>query len=59
MSKDEVIKLLGPPQSDIKVAYNCRELYYSKPGLYCTVTVALDGDDQVQGYEEASVFHDH
>ena len=59
MSKQEVIGLLGPPQSDVKDAYNHHHLSYWRAGLWCSVDVPLDGDDRVQGYQEASVFHDH
>ena len=59
MSKQEVIRLLGPPQSEAKDASNSGRLEYFKAGLYCTVTVHLDGENRVQGYQEASVFHDH
>ena len=59
MSKAEVIALLGPPQSDVKDAYDHRQLSYWRAGVWCSVDVHLDGDDRVQGYQKASVFHDH
>jgi hypothetical protein len=59
MSKQEVIGLLGSPQSEARDASNSRRLEYFKAGLYCNVTVHVDGENRVQGYQEASVFHDH
>lgn len=59
MSKVEVIELLGRPRSDVKDADNHGRLSYWKAGLWCSVDVHLDGDDRVQGYQKASVFHDH
>ncbi|MEY2575604.1 MAG: SmpA / OmlA family [Verrucomicrobiota bacterium] len=62
MSKQEVVTLLGPPQSDKKTASNHRELWYWRPWRYCSVCVHFDGDDRVQTWSpnnEPSIFHDH
>ena len=64
MSKQDVIRLLGPPQRVTVDAPNHHRLSYWRPGRWCTVEVQLDGDDRVQsylfeGHEFPSVFHDH
>jgi len=63
MSKQEVVTLLGPPQSDKKTAPNQRELWYWQRWRYCSVCVHFDGDDRVQAASylnsEPSIFHDH
>src|SRR4051812_33267754 len=64
MSREEVIRLLGPPQRVTENAPNHRQLSYWRAGRWCTVDVHLDGDDRVQSYlfqgrELPSVFHDH
>jgi hypothetical protein len=61
MSKQEVVTLLGPPQSDKKTATNHRELWYWQPWRYCSLCVHFDGDDRVQPsyLNRPSIFHDH
>jgi hypothetical protein len=62
MSKQEVVTLLGPPQSDKKTAPNQRELWYWQRWRYCSVCIHFDGYDRVQTWlpnNEPSVFHDH
>ena len=54
MREQEVIALLGTPQSVSKTAPNHAQLVYSCAGRWCGVTVHLDGEGRVQ-----SVFHDH
>jgi hypothetical protein len=54
MTEQEVIALLGTPQSVSKTAPNHAQLVYSCAGRWCGVTVHLDGEGRVQ-----SVFHDH
>jgi hypothetical protein len=53
MTKQEVVALLGPPQSVKSDAPNHARLLYGV-GRWCDVTVHLDGESRVQ-----SVFHDH
>jgi hypothetical protein len=62
MTKQEVVTLLGPPQTDKKTAPNRRELWYWKRWVYCSVCIPFDGDDRVQSWSpsnEPSIFHDH
>jgi hypothetical protein len=62
MTKQEVVALLGPPQSDKKTAANQRELWYWQRWRYCSVCIHFDGDDRVQTCSpnnEPSIFHDH
>ena len=58
MTKDEVTRLIGPPQRVVDYRDEHR-LSYWKPFVYCTVEVFLDGEGRVQGYQDASIFHDH
>jgi len=54
MTRDEVVRLLGPPVSVRRCSGRRTEIGYGKPARYCSVDVFLDSTGQVTG-----VFHDH
>ena len=54
MTRDEVVRLLGPPVSARRCSGRRTEIGYGKPARYCSVDVFLDSTGQVTG-----VFHDH
>jgi hypothetical protein len=62
MTRQEVIALLGPPQTDKMVEPDHRELWYWQRWRYCSVCIHFNGDDRVQTWtpdKEPSIFHDH
>jgi SmpA / OmlA family len=54
MSRDDVVRLLGPPVSASRFSDVRSKISYSKPFQYCEVDVFLDPADHVTG-----VRHDH
>ena len=60
MTKEEVIKVLGPPQGFWVENQYHHQMSYWKPFRWCEVDIHLDGEDRVQGSGDyASIFHDH
>jgi hypothetical protein len=60
MTKEEVGKLLGPPQGFWVENQYHHQMSYWKRFCWCTVDIHLDGEDRVQGSGDyASIFHDH
>ncbi len=60
MTKEEVSKLLGPPQGFWVENQYHHQMSYWKHFCWCTVDIHLDGKDRVQGSGNyASIFHDH
>jgi hypothetical protein len=54
MSRDDVVRLLGPPVAASKFSDGRSKVSYGKPFRYCEVDVFLDPADHVTG-----VRHDH